>query len=411
MSDHVDRELSEDGRNSLPPTQVKLIVSGRPGAPIRIESYEGQKRQSAQPADSVPQPADSVPWTHKKIRSYLILSFFVIVLVLVGTNRAFGPFVTKLAGNPPITRVRFEGTIHPANEIRITAESAGTVSIIAAKVGDRVQKGQELLRMDDREAELNARQAGVELDAAKAKLDKFRLELAEADARVAIAQRQEQLVPARQSRDSPERAAAAYDLALANFNRSKELYEAGILARQELDAKAAELRLARDDLENAKEAARASATLTRDQTEQVRLQAKITRAELQEQLRKAELAYQRATQQLDAMVVRATEAGVVSDIPVHLGDRITGGATLAQLAELRQMRAEVPVAAEMIRGLRVGQPARVRLALSQQEINGRIGVINPLPSSNMTHKVEVEFDNPTFLLLAGQPAEVSFVAP
>jgi multidrug resistance efflux pump len=265
--------------------------------------------------------------------------------------------------------------------------------------------------MDDGEAELNVRQAGVELDAAKAKLDKFRLELAEANARVAVAQRREQLVPARQWRDSPERAAAAYDLALANFNRSQKLYEAGVIAQQELDARTTELRLARDDLENAKESARVSAALTRDQTEQVTLQSKITREELQEQLSAAELAYQRATQQLDAMVVRATEAGVVSDIPVHLGDRVAGGAALVGLAELRKMIAEVPVAPELIAKLRVSQQARVRLSSSPLEIDGKIGVINPLPSPNMTHRVEVEFDNPTLLLLAGQPAEVRFVAP
>jgi multidrug resistance efflux pump len=316
-----------------------------------------------------------------------------------------------LTGNEPITGVYFEGTIHPANEVQITADSAGTVSSTVVKVGDSVQKGEELLRMDDREAELNAKQAGVELDAARAKLDKFRLELAEASARVAIAQQREQLVPARQWRDSPERAAAAYDLALTNFNRSKKLYEAGVIAQQELDARTTELRVARDDLENAKESARASAALTRDQTEQVNLQSKITRAELQEQLRTAELAYQRATQQVDAMVVRATEAGVVSDIPVHLGDRVPGGGALVRLAQLRQMIAEVPVAAEMIAKLKLGQSARVRLSSSQGEIDGKISVINPLPSQNMTHRVEVEFDNPDLLLLAGQPAEVRFVAP
>jgi hypothetical protein len=29
----------------------------------------------------------------------------------------------------------------------------------------------------------------------------------------------------------------------------------------------------------------------------------------------------------------------------------------------------------------------------------------------MTHTVEVQFDNPTLLLLTGQPAEVRFVKP
>ncbi len=76
------------------------------------------------------------------------------------------------------------------------------------------------------------------------------------------------------------------------------------------------------------------------------------------------------------------------------------------------MIVEVPVAGQMVSELRVGQSAQVRLpALPSREVEGRIRAINPLPSQNMTHIVEVEFDNPTLLLVTGQPAEVSFVRP
>jgi len=74
------------------------------------------------------------------------------------------------------------------------------------------------------------------------------------------------------------------------------------------------------------------------------------------------------------------------------------------------MVAEVPVAARMIDQLKVGQRAQVGLLSSSSplQIEGTIRLINPLPSPNMTHTVEVEFDNPTLLLLAGQEAEVHF---
>jgi HlyD family secretion protein len=308
--------------------------------------------------------------------------------------------------------VAFEGTVRPSSEIRITAGSNGTVSDISVKVGDSVQKGQPLLDMDDREAQLTVKQASVELDAAETKLDKFRAQLADADARVAISQRQEQLVPTRQWRDSPERAAAAYDQALLNYNRAQKLLESGLIAQQEVDARATELRMARDDLENAKELAAVSAKLAHDQADQANLQAKVTREELQAQLRQAQVNYERAKQLADATVVRATTAGVVSEIAVRLGDRVPGGAVLARLAKLDRMIAEIPVAAQMISELRVGQTAQVSLSsLPPREVEGRIRAINPLPSQNMTHIVEVEFDNPTLLLVAGQPAEVRFVKP
>jgi multidrug efflux pump subunit AcrA (membrane-fusion protein) len=113
--------------------------------------------------------------------------------------------------------------------------------------------------------------------AAEANLDKFSVRLAEANARVAISQRQEQQVPTRQWRDSPERAEAAYDQALTNYNRAKQLFDAGVVARQELDARETDLRMARDDLDNAKKLADVSSKLDHEQTDQATLQARVTR--------------------------------------------------------------------------------------------------------------------------------------
>lgn len=362
--------------------------------------------------DSIPLLPGELRWSHKKVRKYLVLALFVTGLVLLGTNHAFRARGSAFANSRSVYGVAFEGTVHPASEIQITSESTGTVSDISVKVGDTVQRGQQLLRLDDREAQLTVKQASVELEAAKTKLDRFRVQLADADARVAIGQRQEQLVPSRQWRDSPERATAAYEQALLNYNRAKEMVDAGLIAQQELDGRRTELRIAQDDLENAKKLAAVSAKLTEDQAEQAHLQAKVTREELQAQLSQAEVNYERARQQADATIVRATTAGVVSEIPARLGDRVPGGAVLARLAKLDRMIAEVPVASLMISQLRVGQASQVELtSVPPREVEGRIRTINPLPSQNMTHLVEVEFDNPTLLLVAGQPAEVRFLRP
>jgi len=373
-------------------------------------------RQSDLPKDLelVTNPAARLPGgvalSHKKIRNYLLLVFFGAVLVLLAMNHAFRWTGSARAKGASIVGVPFEATVRPASEIRITAQSLGTVSSILVKVGDTVQKGEALLRMNDQEAELALKRAAADREAAWANLEKFRARLADANARVAVSLRQEQQVPTRQWRDSPERATAAYDQALMNYNRAAELYKAGVLAQQEVDARRTELRLAQDDLDNAKKLAAASANLQRDQADQAILEAKVTREELQEQLRQAELRYQQARQQLDGAVVRATQDGVVSDISARLGDRVPGGTILVRLAVLDHMIAEVPVAARTIAALKVGQRALVTLPSSPpRQVEGRIGIIHPLPSANMTHTVEVQFDNPTFLLLAGQPAEVRFM--
>jgi multidrug resistance efflux pump len=348
--------------------------------------------------------------SYSKVRNYLLLAFFALGLVLVGTNYAFRQNGIAWANSNQLYGVAFEGTIHPASEIRITAGSIGTVSEISVKIGETVQKGQPLLRMDESDAQLALTTASVERETARENFEKSRL--AEVTARVAIAQRQEQQVPTRQWRDSPKRAEAVYDQALSNYNRTQQLYEANVISRQELDARATELRTAQDDLENAKKLAGVSSKLERDQAEQANLEAQVTLQELQQQLRKAELKYRQAEQSMDGTVVRATQGGVVSEIPVRIGDRIPGGTILARISELDHMIAEVPVAAQMISELQVGQPVLVVLSSTPpRQVEGSIRTINPIPSPNMTHVVEVQFANPTLSLLAGQPAEVRFVKP
>jgi multidrug resistance efflux pump len=373
-----------------------------------VEKLVDRCVEPEQPITPLPQ---AIVFSHKRVRYVLILAFFAVGLALLAMNYAFNSNGVLVKGQP-IYGVAFEGTIHPATAFGITTDLGGTVSGILVQVGDTVQKGQPLVHMDGREAELALQQATVELQAAQSNMEKFRAQLAEANARVAVSQREEQQIPTRQWRDSPERATAAYQLALNNYNRAKALYDAGVTPKQELETRETELRIAKDDLENAKKLAGASSQLQRDQTVQANLQAEVTRQDLQEQLRQAQLKYQQAKEQAGEKVVRATQAGVVAEIPVHIGDHLYAGTTLVRLAELNHMIAEVPVAARMISELKVGEPAQVELpSTPPQQVEGRIRVINPLPSPNMTHTVEVEFDNPTLLLLAGQSAEVRFSKP
>jgi multidrug resistance efflux pump len=372
--------------------------------PVTMVSREQEDLQT-----SVTTRGDRSP---HNIRTYLMLGFGALALVVLGVGHALRAGHSGLGSGSQPYGASFEGTIKPASEIRITAESLGTVSKIYVKVGDTVQKGQPLLRMDDREARLALEHAALLRDAAENGLKKFREPLADMNARVAVSQRQEQQIPTRQWRDSPERAQAAYDEAVANHTRAKELFQAGLIPEQEMDLRDTELRIAQDDLSNAKNLASASERARKDQSEQADLQAKASRQELEEQLRELELRYQETKQRVDAAEVRATETGVVAEIPVRLGDRVPEGSLLARLAQLNQMVAEVPVAANMISQLQVGQLATIQLPSSPpQQVEGAIRMISPLPSANMTHLIEVEFKNPTRLLLAGQPTEVRFVKP
>jgi multidrug resistance efflux pump len=341
------------------------------------------------------------------LRISLLLGFVGMALVLGGGHAFHSSALTKSPYG-----VTFESTIRPVSDIRITADAVGTVSEMFVKVGDVVEKGQRLLRMSDAEAQLALEQAKIELAAARQNVAQLRGQLAEVNARVAVTQGRQQQVPTRQWHDSPERAQAAYDEALIEYNRVLQLYDAGVIAKQQLDASTMSLRIAKDDLDNAKNIASASESLQQDQSEQAKLQAQVTREELQLQLRQADLKYQQAQRRVDGTVVRATQDGVVAEIPVRLGERLSEGTLLVQLTQLNPLVADVQVAAAMVDILHVGQGAFVQLpSIPPRKVQGTVRVINPLPAANMTHTVEVEFKNPSLQLLAGQPAEVMFLKP
>jgi hemolysin D len=362
--------------------------------------------------ENTPQLPGKIEVSRSKVRSLLLLAFLTVGGILVGTNYALRPNTASFVGSKDPFGVTFEGKLRPATEIRITSASLGTVSEIYVKVGDTVRSGQQLVRLDDMETRMSLQQAAAERQMAEQNLNHFRSRLAEANARVAISQRKAAQIPVRQMRDSPQRAQAAFDQATVNYNRAKQLFGLGVIAQQELDARATDLRIAQDDLENAKKLASVSAALEDDQSEQAGLEASVSRQDLIEQLRQADLKYQQAKQRVSEAVVTATQDGVVSEIPVKIGDRVPTGTVVAQLAELRRMVADVPVAATMISKLEVGESVSVKLpSTPPTTIQGTIHTINPLPSPNMTHNVEVQFDNPTMLLLAGQPAEVRFQRP
>jgi multidrug efflux pump subunit AcrA (membrane-fusion protein) len=331
----------------------------------------------------------------------------------------------------------FEGTIAPANQFTIAAPATAVVQRLLVRVGDSVTAGQPLLVADDREARTSYDAAQMDLRAADAQLDEARRRLAllqtvpaaayaRASGRLSTAQRDSEQVPTRQWRDSPERADAAYDLAKSRAERLRKLFDQGLVARQEYEDAEIGLRVAANDVENAKRAAAAGATLRDAQSEQSDLQWQLARAEQQQQragrqgevslaqLRRDEAALKvkAATDRLAASTVTASTAGVIIELPARAGDLVYAGAPLARLAVLDPLLVDVQVAPALVNALHPDQPAIVRLpGLPVREVRGTVSSVNPMPNRNGNHDVQVRFANDSGALLAGQPAEVRFQVP
>jgi membrane fusion protein (multidrug efflux system) len=304
----------------------------------------------------------------------------------------------------------FEGTMQPVMEVRVTALVPGIVAMVSAHVGDPVNEGDVLVTMDSHEAEVEVAKAQLAYDAVQRNLAKLRGDLARTEVNVAAAIREAANVPSRQVRDSVQHARAVYDQALTDYQRNEELYSLGVIAKQVLDNSATALRIARDDLENAHRGETANREVQQLQGKQGELLSQISQREQLDQVKVARLALQSASARLANTKVRATSSGVVCAVSVKVGDQVSVGAPLVVVSRMDRITVNVPVAASMIASLHKFQQAQIILpTMPPQRVLGAIRAISPVPSANMTHNVEVEFDNPTGQLLTGQPAQVRFV--
>jgi RND family efflux transporter MFP subunit len=102
---------------------------------------------------------------------------------------------------------------------------------------------------------------------------------------------------------------------------------------------------------------------------------------------------------LDKLELTAPFAGVVSDAPANVGDRITGGTTIVVLSDLSTMRAVAQV--DELDIMRVREGMNVRLTFDAFPDDVLSGVVGPIPletsnqdqfSAAVYYEAPVEFD-------------------
>ena len=346
-----------------------------------------------------------------------------------------------------IATTEFTGKVQPATRFKIAALSSAIVKEVYVQVGDRVVAGQPLLVIENLDAKREYEQVKQQQEAAQQQLSQLQVQInslnqvaslsnqmSQADDRYSAAQLQAQQVPLHQRQDSVQRVQASYDLALVQYNRMKQLAEAGATSQSDLDKATAELRIAKADLVSAETAAAADQTLEQEQHKRLTVQQEMNQAQQQQQIVQLRgqfetilFQYKQATQKLDLLrhqgsfsvqtgeidfqlIVSATKNGVVAAVPASVGDQTYTGTALVELSQIDRLNAEIPVSAQLINSLRVGQLAELQVGAGAKAptFEGTIISISPLPSEDLHHLVKIQFSNPDQALLVEQSAKVRF---
>ncbi len=296
-------------------------------------------------------------------------------------------------------RTNYTAEIIPQDQVPVVAEVAGQVLDLSIEVGDRVEAGEVIVRIDSSTLEAQRAQAMAGLEAAKAQLDLLQDEPEDEDieaARASVTAAEEAYQRAlagptaeelrmaeaqlRQAEAAVKQAQAAYDQVswnplIAALPESMQL-EAATLALEAAQAQYDKLVLgATADIIAGAYAQLANARAQLKRLEDGAKPAQIQAA--QAQVRQAETALYLAQLQLDKASVRAPISGIVASVNTSAGTMVAPGSPLAVLIS---PEVEVVIAVEESRlaDLSAGQPAVIRVdAYSDRTYDGQIAIIAP----------------------------------
>jgi HlyD family secretion protein len=313
------------------------------------------------------------PWKKKLLISLAILAFAILAIGgVVWSRRGQVEVQTGTVARQDLTSiVTASGQIEPENYANVNANSIGKVTDIYVTEGQRVRKGQLVLRTQDVEeqADVDAQQAALQASQATLASDEASVEsygAAVKTARADLAQSEAQLAQAKLA-----------------YQRGLELLKESLLSKQDFDQRYGTYRVDQATVQSSQ------AKLTQAQAQY--LQAKNTRDMASAQVTQAQAALLRATDVRNQTLYKSPYNGIITDLPVHVGEdevpgvQNTAGSLLYQVSNLSVIDANIMVDETDIASIRIGQHAYVSIdALPNKSFEGSVTQIGQTALSSTT---------------------------
>lgn len=351
------------------------------------------------------------------------------------------------------------GTVEPPLSVKVAAKTTGRIDYLAVREGDRVAKGQVLVRIDPTEVEAQVRQAQAALAEAQYRLAQARITQNPTDVAVSAQVRQQQA--ARKSAQADhDQVQATYDAqvgaaradvsrceadvasaranlenAQTRYQRLQQLFEKGYVSAQDvddakaavgvrqaaLDAAIAQRTAAQRELDIVTHKGKADIAAAAARLEQAQASLDTASANtvqkdayrqslaaLQAGVAVAQAAVKSAQARRADTVLRSPLTGFVTARSLDPGAVATAGQPILTVQYLREVWVTVAVPEEAGGLVHLGQPAEVTLdSLPGRTLSGRLIQVNPAadPQSRQ-FTVRVALDNPDFAIKTGAYARV-----
>jgi HlyD family secretion protein len=329
----------------------------------------------------------------------------IIVVALLGITALVYRFLFASASEVEVVRATAEGGdvagsvvltatgyIIPHHRIEANSKVTGRVAWIGVEKGDQVKEGQVLVRLEDQEFRAQYDQARGAAESARAQLEQLQ-----------HGSRPEEIQQAEHNL-SEARATEANDK--INLDRTRSLFEQGVVSKQALDDASAKYE-ASQQRAHSLEQSHTLAKIGPREEEIARAKGALTQAE-------GQAAY--AKSQLDATVIRAPITGTILERSVEKGELLTGQFASAArpvfaLADLNDIQADLDISQDDFAKLTPHQRAMVTVdAFPDLKWDGVIAEVSPEANrQKATIEVKVQILKPDFHLRPEMNTTVRFI--
>ena len=236
------------------------------------------------------------------------------------------------------------GTVRSKTTSTLSSKTVGNIRAVHVREGDRVQTGQLLVEIDDRDSRSQLQKAEAGLREVQGGLEEIEQNIHAAEA----------------ARGAAE---AGRSLALTTFNRYKALLEQKSASQQEFDEVQAKMKIAEAEAE------RAGRILQALIARKSQVLAKVEQAKADMASAQIYVGYGRITSPMNGVVVsKQAEIGLLA----------APGVPLLTLEDDSRYRLEVSVEDSMLRQIRLGTPSQISInAIGPQDLSKRVTEIVP----------------------------------
>lgn len=361
---------------------------------------------------------------NKKISYPAIIILMLLIIILTFRACSSNTAAEKLlkAQNENFT---VQGSVE-TEETTINTKIAGNIATINVSEGDKVKKGDVLMTIDSAALLAKKAQADAVVEAANGQVKAAEAARSAASAIAQKAQNGAQSEDIAQAKAAYDYATQAQTYANDSYNRIHTLFQQGIVSKQQDEQTLNTLNQVNMQVQIAKQTYDKAMAGTRTEDKQA-ANAQVAQADSMVAAAKGQVAQaQGAVQEVESYIkdstITAPADGVVTAVNTKVGELVSTGMPLVEIASTEKPWVEVKVEESKLSGISLGQTVSLKLiAYNGETFQGKVVRINEKPdfatkrATNdngeydiLSYGVKIEFDNKGKDLHPGMTAVVDF---